>query len=132
MAVDHEQKRDPQSGYLTTGHEWNGITELNTPVPRAVWFFVNCRCESYPGTALAITGGNTNEIFFTNCKFESGQAERPAITLESAAVIHFGPVHCKRKSHGGNESATGLFLVHYTTSRLTSTTPITCFSRFTD
>ena len=40
MAVDHEQKRDSLSGYLTTGHEWNGITELNTPVPRPVWFFL--------------------------------------------------------------------------------------------
>src|SRR5262249_958818 len=30
----------PHTGYLTTGHEWNGITELNTPVPRAVYFFL--------------------------------------------------------------------------------------------
>ncbi|HWM82225.1 MAG TPA: cytochrome-c oxidase, cbb3-type subunit III [Pseudolabrys sp.] len=37
MAVE---KRDPHTGYLTTGHEWNGITELNTPVPRVVWFFL--------------------------------------------------------------------------------------------
>ena len=33
-------ERDPHSGHLTTGHEWNGIKELNTPVPRAVWFFL--------------------------------------------------------------------------------------------
>ncbi|MCW5737373.1 MAG: cytochrome-c oxidase, cbb3-type subunit III [Enhydrobacter sp.] len=33
-------ERDPVSGYLTTGHEWNGIKELNTPVPRIVWFFI--------------------------------------------------------------------------------------------
>lgn len=33
MAVE---ERDPHSGYMTTGHEWNGITELNTPVPRVV------------------------------------------------------------------------------------------------
>ena len=32
--------RDPHSGYLTTGHEWNGIKELNTPVPRIVFFFL--------------------------------------------------------------------------------------------
>ena len=32
--------RDPHTGYLTTGHEWNGITELNTPVPRVVYFFL--------------------------------------------------------------------------------------------
>ena len=40
MAVDHEEVRDSHTGYLTTGHEWNGITELNTPVPRAVYFFL--------------------------------------------------------------------------------------------
>ena len=39
MAVE---ERDPHTGYLTTGHEWNGIKELNTPVPRAVWFFLIC------------------------------------------------------------------------------------------
>jgi cytochrome c oxidase cbb3-type subunit III len=32
-------ERDPHTGYLTTGHDWNGITELNTPVPRAVYVF---------------------------------------------------------------------------------------------
>lgn len=37
MAVE---ERDPHSGYLTTGHEWNGIKELNTPVPRVVYFFL--------------------------------------------------------------------------------------------
>jgi cytochrome c oxidase cbb3-type subunit 3 len=40
MAVDHEDVRDSHTGYLTTGHEWNGITELNTPVPRPVYFFL--------------------------------------------------------------------------------------------
>lgn len=33
-------KRDPVTGRLTTGHEWNGIEELNTPVPRVVLFFL--------------------------------------------------------------------------------------------
>lgn len=37
MAVN---ERDPHTGYLTTGHEWNGITELNTPVPRPVYAFL--------------------------------------------------------------------------------------------
>src|SRR5215510_2075942 len=37
MAVD---ERDPHTGYTTTGHEWNGIKELNTPVPRVVYFFL--------------------------------------------------------------------------------------------
>jgi cytochrome c oxidase cbb3-type subunit 3 len=30
-------ERDPHTGHMTTGHEWNGIKELNTPVPRPVW-----------------------------------------------------------------------------------------------
>src|SRR3546814_9574174 len=33
-------ERDPISGHMTTGHEWNGIKELNTPVPRAIWLFL--------------------------------------------------------------------------------------------
>lgn len=33
-------QRDPHTGHMTTGHEWNGITELNTPVPRVVYFFL--------------------------------------------------------------------------------------------
>ena len=37
MAVE---ERDPHTGYMTTGHEWNGIKELNTPVPRLVYFFL--------------------------------------------------------------------------------------------
>lgn len=37
MALDD---RDPVTGYLTTGHEWNGIKELNTPVPRIVYVFL--------------------------------------------------------------------------------------------
>ena len=35
-----KEERDPHTGYLTTGHEWNGITELNTPVPRAIYYFL--------------------------------------------------------------------------------------------
>jgi cytochrome c oxidase cbb3-type subunit 3 len=37
MAVSEQ---DPHTGYTTTGHEWNGIKELNTPVPRLVYFFL--------------------------------------------------------------------------------------------
>src|SRR5215813_13808393 len=40
MALDHSPDRDGLTGYLTTGHEWAGIKELNTPVPRAVYFFL--------------------------------------------------------------------------------------------
>jgi cytochrome c oxidase cbb3-type subunit III len=33
-------ERDPHTGHMTTGHEWNGIKELNTPVPKLVWYFL--------------------------------------------------------------------------------------------
>jgi cytochrome c oxidase cbb3-type subunit III len=35
-----QSERDAHSGYMTTGHEWNGITELNTPVSKIVLFFL--------------------------------------------------------------------------------------------
>ena len=39
MAVE-ERDRDSYTGYLTTGHEWNGLKELNTPVPHVLYFFL--------------------------------------------------------------------------------------------
>ena len=32
----HGAEVDPATGYETTGHDWNGIRELNTPFPRIV------------------------------------------------------------------------------------------------
>lgn len=34
------EDRDPISGHETTGHEWNGIKELDTPVPRGILIFL--------------------------------------------------------------------------------------------
>ena len=33
-------ERDKYTGHMTTGHDWNGIKELNTKVPKPVWFFL--------------------------------------------------------------------------------------------
>lgn len=33
-------ERDPHTGHATTGHDWNGIKELNTAIPRPVWLFL--------------------------------------------------------------------------------------------
>lgn len=33
-------ERDKVTGQMTTGHEWNGIKELNTPVPRTLYVFL--------------------------------------------------------------------------------------------
>lgn len=35
--MSHQPERDPVSGQITTGHEWNGIKELNSPVPKVVF-----------------------------------------------------------------------------------------------
>ena len=35
-----DSARDPVTGTMTTGHEWNGIEELDTPIPRVVLFFL--------------------------------------------------------------------------------------------
>lgn len=38
--ADHEQHIDELSGTATTGHEWDGLRELNTPLPRWwLWMF---------------------------------------------------------------------------------------------
>jgi cytochrome c oxidase cbb3-type subunit 3 len=34
------EERDPISGHKTTGHVWNGIKELDTPVPRGILIFL--------------------------------------------------------------------------------------------
>ena len=34
------ERHDPATGRTTTGHEWNGIEELETPIPRVVFFFL--------------------------------------------------------------------------------------------
>jgi cytochrome c oxidase cbb3-type subunit 3 len=34
------KERDPHTGHMTTGHEWNGIIELNTAVPKPAWYFL--------------------------------------------------------------------------------------------
>ena len=42
MAEEHRQI-DPVTGTATTGHEWDGIQELNTPLPRWwLWLFYLC------------------------------------------------------------------------------------------
>ncbi|MCO5155717.1 MAG: cytochrome-c oxidase, cbb3-type subunit III [Aquamicrobium sp.] len=34
------ERHDPVTGQMTTGHEWNGIEELDTPIPRVALFFL--------------------------------------------------------------------------------------------
>ena len=39
----HEKDIDKVSGVETTGHEWDGIKELNNPLPRW-WLWTFCGC----------------------------------------------------------------------------------------
>lgn len=56
------EERDKYTGHMTTGHEWNGIKELNTRVPRVIWitlslafvFAVICWIL-YPAWPLGVT-----------------------------------------------------------------------------
>ena len=57
--TDHNPNIDPHTGMRTTGHEWDGIRELNTPLPRwwlnilyatIVWAFFYC--IAYPAIPL--------------------------------------------------------------------------------
>ena len=42
MAEEHKEV-DAVTGTATTGHEWDGIRELNTPLPRWwLWLFYLC------------------------------------------------------------------------------------------
>src|SRR5690625_1666493 len=36
----HTEDRDPHTGHMTTGHDWDGIKELNTPVPKVFFLFL--------------------------------------------------------------------------------------------
>ncbi len=43
MADEHNQEIDAATGVPTTGHEWDGVKELNTPLPRW-WLYLFYAC----------------------------------------------------------------------------------------
>ncbi|WDR06293.1 cytochrome-c oxidase, cbb3-type subunit III [Devosia rhodophyticola] len=57
-------ERDKVSGHMTTGHEWNGIKELNTPVPRVVYIFlISATIFSVTWTILMPSWPGINDYF---------------------------------------------------------------------
>src|SRR5271165_396140 len=98
MAADQAQV-DQISGQTTTGHEWDGIRELNTPLPRWwLWLFYITIAFSafywllYPAWPL-VTGYSGGVLGYTNrtrvaADVASGQAARAqeAAGLEKATV----------------------------------------------
>lgn len=71
MSEDKNKEIDEISGVETTGHEWDGLKELNNPLPRwwlwvfficviwSVWYFVVYPAWPVPGGATEGTSGYT-------------------------------------------------------------------------
>ncbi|MBZ0227986.1 MAG: cytochrome-c oxidase, cbb3-type subunit III [Bauldia sp.] len=83
MAEKHATKVDSVTGVATTGHEWDGLEELNSPLPRWwLWTFYACILFSvgywvvYPAWPLVWSA--TNGIV--------GWNSRSAVTEELAAL----------------------------------------------
>jgi cytochrome c oxidase cbb3-type subunit 3 len=84
MAVE-KQERDGYTGYLTTGHEWNGITELNTPVPRAVYFFLTIAFLFSVGYWILMPAWPLG-VTYTKGLLGINQRKVVAASLEQAAI----------------------------------------------
>src|SRR5690242_11781804 len=84
MAVE-QQERDAFTGYLTTGHEWNGIKELNTPVPRPVYFFLALAFLFSVGYWVLMPAWPLG-VTYTKGLLGSNQREVLAASLKAAAA----------------------------------------------
>ncbi len=80
----HEKEIDALSGVETTGHEWDGLKELNNPLPRWwLWVFIICILWSvwyfvvYP--AWPVPGGHT--------KGTAGYTEYDELKKNQAEII---------------------------------------------
>jgi cytochrome c oxidase cbb3-type subunit 3 len=82
MAVE---ERDPHTGYLTTGHEWNGIKELNTPVPRPIYYFLSAAVIFAIGYWILMPAWPTG-VSYTKGLLGVDQRATVARSLELAAL----------------------------------------------
>ncbi len=79
MVDNTHQDIDAATGTATTGHEWDGIKELNTPLPKW-WLYILYACMIwalgyailYP--AIPLPGGHTSGLF--------GWSSRGAVTAD--------------------------------------------------
>ena len=89
---NHEKDIDEVSGVETTGHEWDGLKELNNPLPRwwvwifivtcvwSVWYWVVYPAWPVPGGATEGIGGKGQLIELAESQKEI--MERQAVYLE--------------------------------------------------
>ncbi len=88
------KERDPHSGVETTGHEWDGIKELNNPAPRWwLWVFYLCVIFSvgywvvYPAWPTA--GGNTKGSFGWSEHKELAEAQGEITAMRAKYATRF-------------------------------------------
>lgn len=89
MSDDKKKDIDELSGVETTGHEWDGLKELNNPLPRwwvwvwiasiiwALWYFVVYPAWPVPGGATEGSSGYTQfkELEASQAEIQARQAE---------------------------------------------------------
>lgn len=79
------KERDEFSGQMTTGHEWNGIKELNTPVPRLLWaFLITMTAFAVLWTVLMPSWPGINSYFRGVLGVEQHQAVRQSLAEAEA------------------------------------------------
>ncbi len=86
-------EKDPVTGVETTGHEWDGIKELNTPLPSwwvytfyatiafsVVWFILFPAIPYGPGATTGLTGSTARES--VEASIAEAQSARAAINQQ--------------------------------------------------
>lgn len=91
MSADHNKNIDPVTGVATTGHEWDGLRELNMPLPRWwLWIFYATIIWSigywivYPAWPLVTT--YTNGMFNWNSR-QAIIDDMAALKAQRAAMV---------------------------------------------
>lgn len=102
MSDDHKKDIDEFSGVETTGHSWDGLKELNNPLPRwwvwvfvvtiiwSVWYFVVYPSWPVPGGATEGTSGYTQYKELAESQQEI--TERQAVYLDRFEDASFSEV----------------------------------------
>ena len=101
--ADEQRRVDEETGTETTGHSWDGIEELDTPMPRWwLWTFYACIVYSigysiyypaWPGATSGAVGGTLRQIVADDiAEHAEGQAEwREKIAATSLEGIRQDP-----------------------------------------
>lgn len=99
MSDTHDKEIDAVTGTVTTGHEWDGIKELNTPLPRWwLWTFYACiafaagYCVVYPAWPL-LTSATPGVIGYSSrAELDKDLASAAAAQGDRVAQIAATPV----------------------------------------